>query len=172
MVWTIRGEPLIGFKSNCKNLTSLAFSPDTQILATGGLGDDIQLWSLPGGELVGTLQGHQTAVFFLRFIQNGKYLVSLGYEGTIRFWDTANWSEEKRIKPDVPQIRGLVFSPNEKSIAIGMESRVQVRSLENWILQDDLEVGTKAVNGMAFSPDGEWFAVGAADRKIRVWRML
>jgi WD40 repeat protein len=53
-----------------------------------------------------------------------------------------------------------------------MESRVQVRSLENWILQDDLEVGTKAVNGMAFSPDGEWFAVGAADRKIRVWRML
>jgi WD40 repeat protein len=106
---------------------------------------------------------------FLRFVQDGEFLVSLGYEGAIKFWDTSNWQEARSLTSNVPGVRGLVFSPDEKFMALSLESLVQIWSVEDWSLQVELPVSTKVVNGMAFSPDGKWFAAGAADKKIRVW---
>ena len=95
----------------------------------------------------------------------------MGYEGTIRFWDTQTWQATRTLEPNVPGLRGLAFSPDEKTVALSMEGKVQLWSVEDWMLQAELPVATKAVNGMAFSSDGQWLAVGAADRKIRVWAL-
>jgi WD40 repeat protein len=161
----------MGIKRDNKNLAALAFSADSRTLAAAGLGDDISLWSLPSGVPLGTLSGHYTAVMSLRFQNEGRYLVSLGYEGTIKFWDTRTWREARSLTLDGTSPRGLAFSPDEAIAAISMEGRVQLRSVNDWALQTELAVGTKAVNGMAFSPDGCWLAVGAADGKIRVWEL-
>ncbi|MCK5430458.1 MAG: hypothetical protein KAI94_13350, partial [Anaerolineales bacterium] len=169
MIWNLSGEPVVGIKVGNKNLASIAFSLDSKTLATSGLGDDITLWSLPSGEKIQTLSGHKVAVGSLTFINQGRYLVSKGYEGTIKFWDTENWEETRTISPDMDRIRGLTFSPDEKTIALSMEGKVQLRSVSDWSLQSELPISTKVVNGMAFSPDGCWFAAGAADRKIRIW---
>jgi WD40 repeat protein len=169
MIWTLAGEPVVGIKASQKNLSSVAFSPDGGTLATSGLGNDICLWSLPSGEPIGTLAGHEVAVGSLSFINEGRYLVSMGYEGTIKFWDTSEWQEARGVSPDQPGLRGLVFSQDERVAAVSMESRVQLWSVEDWKLEAELPISTKAVNGMAFSPDGRWLAVGAADKKIRVW---
>jgi WD40 repeat protein len=169
MIWTLDGEGVIGIKASKKNLSAIAFSPDGRMLATSGLGDDVELWSLPSGDPLGTLKGHKTAVMFLRFVQDGEFLVSLGYEGVIKFWDTSNWQETRSLTSNVPGVRGLVFSPDEKFMALSLESLVQIWSVEDWSLKVELPVSTKVVNGMAFSPDGKWFAAGAADQKIRIW---
>jgi WD40 repeat protein len=172
MIWDLHGEPVAGIKVSNKNLTSLAFSLDSKTLATSGLGDEITLWSLPSGEKIKTLSGHKVAVVSLTFIHHGRYLVSLEYEGSIKFWDTNTWEDTRTISVDKDRIRGLAFSPDEKTIALSMESKVQLRSVDDWALQAELPVSTKVVNGMAFSPDGHWFAAGAADRKIRIWEGL
>jgi WD40 repeat protein len=126
---------------------------------------------LPAGERIGTLSGHQTAVSSLGSIHGGRTLVSLGYEGTIRFWDAQSWQPIRTHTLEGPRARGLAFSTDENIIAIGMEGQVQLRTVEDWVLQAELPVGTRAVNGMAFSPDGRWLAVGAADGKIRIWKL-
>ena len=150
---------------------SCSFSPDGSTLATSGLGDDIYLWTLPSGEQTGMLSGHEVAVGSLGFIGEGRTLVSMGYEGTIKFWNTTNWQETRSVTPDQPGLRGLVFSPDEQVMAISMESKVQLWSVEDWTLKGEIPISTKAVNGMAFSPDGRWLAVGAADKKIRIWEL-
>jgi WD40 repeat protein len=170
-VWTLSGEEVAGIKASKKNLASMALSPDGKILATAGLGDDILIWSLPSGEPVGTLSGHKTAVMSLAFINEGRRLVSLGYEQAIRFWDTRTWREVREERASAKGLRGLAFSPDERIAALSLESRVQLWSVEKWALQEELPVGTKVVNGMAFSPDGGWFAAGAADKRIRVWEL-
>ena len=139
------------------------------MLATSGLGDDIALWSLRSGERIGTLSGHETAVRSLTFTKRVRYMVSLGYEQTIKFWDFEGWRETRTLHPDEGGNRGLAFSPDERTIALSMEGKVQLWSVEDWRLQRELPVGTKVVNGLAFSPDGRWLAAGAADRRIRVW---
>lgn len=170
-VWTWDGEPVAGIKVSQKNLASVALSPDGRLLAVGGLGPDITIFSLPEGELVTKLTGHKTAVVSLKFTENGRTLVSMGYEQTVRFWDSADWSEKRTISLDPKGVRGVEFSTDEQTAVLSLESRVQLRRVDDWSLLAELPVSTKVVNGMAFSPDGRWLALGAADKKIRIWEV-
>ena len=161
----------MGIKASAKNLSSIAFSPDGKTLATAGLGGDISLWALPAGEKIGALSGHEVAAWSLAFVHVGRFLVSLGYEGTIKFWDTESWGEARTLRPEEPGVRGLAFSPDEELLALSMEGKVQLWSVGEWAQQAELSVGTKSVSSLAFAPDGRWLAVGAADKKIRVWAL-
>ncbi len=167
-LWTLGGELVLGFKANEKNLSSVAISPDGGTLATSGLGDDIRLWSLPTSDPIGVLKGHRVAVGSLKFLDDGQTLISLGYEGTIRLWDTAEWREKKAISVD-PSVRSLVLSPDGKRALLSLESRVQVYHLSPWELEIEFPIPTKSIGGLAMSPDGAWLAIGSADRRIRVW---
>lgn len=171
MIWTLGGEPVVGIKASKKNLSSVDFSPDKSILATCGLGDEINLWQLPSSEPAGQLTGHKTAVMNLRFVEDGRYLMSFGYEQTIKFWDTVTWEEARVVRPAVPSSRGIVFSEDEQLAAILLESRVDIMSVKDWTQIGEFAIKAKSVGSAAFSPDGHWLAVGAADRKIRIWPM-
>lgn len=171
MVWTLTGEEVVGIKASGKNLSCVAFSANGEMLATSGLGDDIHLWKLPSGEHFRALSGHRTAVSSLAFLQGGRYLLSLGYEGSIKLWDTETWKVERTLGTGDRRARGVVLSPDGQTMAVSQEGEVQFWSLEDWKLQAARAVGTKVINGMAFSADGKWFAAGAADRKIRIWQM-
>jgi WD40 repeat protein len=138
-------------------------------LATSGLGDNIDLWSLPSGERMGTLKGHSTAVGSLRFIGAGRYLVSLGYEQSVRFWDTATWEAARTVQGKAEGARGLAFTPDERLAALSSENKIELWSVQDWELEAELDMSAKALYGMAFSPNGRWLAVGAADKKIRIW---
>jgi WD40 repeat protein len=170
-VWTLDGEDVIGIKASKKNLSSIAFSPDVKILATSGLGDDILIWSLPSGEQIDTLSGHKTAAWSLNFIEEGATLASLGYEGSVKFWDTSNWRETRSYQLESPGVRGLTFSPDGETAALSMESQVQLWLLKDWQLLSEIPVSTKVVSSVAFSQDGDLLAIGGADNKIRIWEI-
>ena len=165
------GEAVVGIKASKKNLSTVAFSPDKKLLATGGLGDNVSLWRLPSGEKEGELTGHKTAVINVRFSQDGEQLVTLGYEQTLKFWDTATWQELRSLQPSTPTSRGIIFSDDERMAALLLEGRVDVMSVGDWSTVHDFRLSPKSVGSAAFSPDGRWFAVGAADRRIRIWPM-
>jgi WD40 repeat protein len=120
---------------------------------------------------VGTLSGHERAVISLAAIDKGRTLVSLGYEGTIKFWDTASWLVERSYALERKGARYMAFSPDERTLALSVEGQVQLRSVEDGAVQAELPLSTKAVYDSAFSPDGRWLAAGAADGKIRVWTL-
>jgi WD40 repeat protein len=170
-VWTLDGEPVAGIKASRKNLSAIALSPDSRTLVTAGLGDDIMLWALPAGEKVGSLTGHKTAVSSLNFVDGGRTLVSLGYERILKFWDTGSWEPTRTLDLEGVEVRSLVFSPDEATVALSLDNKVHLRSVGDWALLDELPLSSKVANGLAFSPDGRWFAAGSADGNIRVWQL-
>jgi WD40 repeat protein len=169
-VWTLDGQEVVGVRASKKNLSAVAFCAG-DVLATAGLGDDIALWSLPTGDPLGTLSGHRIAVLALAAIDEGRTLVSLGYEQAIRFWEVKSGQMVRSHVLAGTGARAMRFSPDERTLALGLEGRVQLWSVADWALRAELPVGTKALYGSAFSPDGRWLAVGAADGKIRVWAL-
>lgn len=170
-VWTLDGEQVLGIKTGLKNITSLAFSPGMDAFATSGLGDEILVWSFPDGKPIAALKGHETAVGSLAFLAGEGRLVSLGYEGAIKFWDTSSWSESRSVRSGTPGVRGLCLAPDGKRAALSMESRVEIWGIDEWELEAELAISTKVASAMAFSPDGKWLAVGGADKKVRVFEM-
>jgi WD40 repeat protein len=171
MVWTISGDPVVGLTISKKNVVSLAFSPDSRHLAVAGLGDDISIRAMPSGDEIARLSGHQTAVWALRYVGRGRQLVSLGYEQSVRFWDTGKWECTRVLPVAGGGARGLALSADEESAAMSLEGRIELRSVKDWSVTAELPVSVKAIYGTTFSPDGRWLAAGAADGNIRVWQV-
>ena len=167
VVWTTDGENVVDIEASGRNLSAVAAGEGR--LATAGLGDEINVWEIPSGALVATLSGHETAVNSVHFVASGQRLVSLGYEGTIRLWDTGTWEQERVIDLDDASARRLALSTDEGMAALSLEGRIELWNAQTWHPVDELSLSAKAVGGMAFSPDGAHLAAGAADGKVRVW---
>ena len=73
------------------------FSPDNKTLVNGDKNGKIQLWDIPTGEKIKTLNGHTQPVETLVFSPDGKMLVSTGQDGTILVWD---WSDALKRSPE------------------------------------------------------------------------
>jgi WD40 repeat protein len=65
----------------------LAFSPDGEHLATGGLEGLVELWDTAGGRKIQTFKGHFGSVTAMAFDPAGTRLATGGEDGTVRLWD-------------------------------------------------------------------------------------
>jgi platelet-activating factor acetylhydrolase IB subunit alpha len=70
-------------------LGSMKLSGREMFVATGSRDSNIKLWN-ERGRLIKTLEGHDTWVRGLAFHPQGKFLVSVGDDRTIRCWDLSN----------------------------------------------------------------------------------
>ena len=67
-------------------VNSVAFSPDGQIVASGGTDGLVALWHVKDGERLHTLAGHGGGVSEVAFAPDGKMLVSASADNTVRLW--------------------------------------------------------------------------------------
>ncbi len=73
---------------------SVAFSPNGQILASGGPGSTIKLWDLRAHKELKTLSGQVfDVVSSVAFSPDGRTLASAYETGIIRLWDIATGKE-------------------------------------------------------------------------------
>lgn len=113
------GKLLRQFRSDQDRLVSLVFSADSRRLAWGGDKDStVYLWDLMGDGEPRRLRGHQKPVWGVAFEGDGKTLVSLGHDGTLRVWDAAGreWRRRYWGDPDAdPDLPIIITSYNENS---------------------------------------------------------
>jgi RNA polymerase sigma factor (sigma-70 family) len=90
---TVRSLPMPGGL-----VRPLAFAPNGQMLAAGGLGPAIRLWDVGTGAVVREIRGYGGKVVSLVFSPDGRTLVSGTTDGTVRLWDVATGEEAGRLE--------------------------------------------------------------------------
>jgi hypothetical protein len=71
-----------------KDVTTLEWSSDGKLLATGSYDGVARVWSR-NGALVHTLRGHKGPIFSLKWNRRGNYLLSGSYDKTTIVWDVS-----------------------------------------------------------------------------------
>ncbi|MFW6359623.1 MAG: caspase family protein [Chroococcales cyanobacterium] len=175
------GDSLLALRVSC-----IAFSPDSQFLASGQLDATIKLWHLPSGKVRQTLRGHGWDVRSLAFSRDGKVLVSGGMDGAVKIW---NWQTGQHLltlnRPSPSDLVGSLvswfdssvgaiwsvdISPDGKMIASGgSQQPIILWNAETGSLIRTLTQHSGRVLSVAFSPTGELLASGGEDNVICIW---
>jgi WD40 repeat protein len=158
-LWRLYHGEQSRLRGHTEVVTTVAFSPDDRLLASGSTDRTVKLWDVTTGKMVGSLAGHTASVTAVAFSPDGKLLASAGADGVVQLWDTISGQELRSLEGHRGPVSGVVFSPDGRRLASASEDK----SVRVW----DVGTGRTAlvftehrspVRGIDFSPDGRTIA--------------
>ncbi|HUG90298.1 MAG TPA: protein kinase, partial [Planctomycetaceae bacterium] len=190
--------PLAELRHNGHDVHSIAFSPDSRLIATGS-GDPsgfVRLWDADGGALVRTLgtgrrdfaAEHRAPVLCVGFSHDGRRLLTASQDETARVWDVASGTQIRRLWGHSGWVWSAAFCPERDARGRARDERRIVTASQDgtariWIDRSaahqpvwttvDGDATFREHDGpvftAAFSPDGRLVATGGHDRRVLLW---
>jgi WD40 repeat protein len=148
------------FSPHPATLRQVAFSPDSQVLATSAVDGGVKLWRVPDATPIRALMhpGGATSVVFTP-------------DGQVRVWRLGDGSLASTLAGDGATLWGLAISSDGRLIAGGGEGRsVRLWRLPEGTAERTLTGHQLNVWSVDFSPDGRHVASASFDRTVRLWR--
>ncbi|KAK3257531.1 hypothetical protein CYMTET_33382 [Cymbomonas tetramitiformis] len=161
-------------EGHTKLVTSVAFSPDSNILATGSDDYTAKLWNVSEGTMLHTLQGgggYDGAVWSVAFSPDGSILATGKDDFGVRLWRVSDGIMIKRWDyKHTNMVRSVAFSPDGTTLATGSDdSTAKLWRVSDGAVLMTMEGHTNAVLSVAFSPDGTTIATASMDGTAKLW---
>jgi WD40 repeat protein len=156
-------------------VTSIAFTPDGQRLASGSRDEAVELWEVPSGEKLSTVGRKIKGVEALAFSRDGHLLAAENSADAVTVWDATTGQELRTFRgnpsspPGTSWVYSIAFSPDGHWLAAGVDDKtVRLWDVQTGKVVRDIVGRQRAVIYAAFSPDGRLLATGADRKTIEV----
>ncbi len=165
----------LAFSAHEDTVTALAFSPDGQVLATGGGGLDtsVRLWNPHDGQPVAPpLSGHNRSINAIAFSPDGKVVASASADQSIRLWEVASGHEVRLLRGHAQEVMAVAYLPDGHGLVSGCKDG----SVWLWDPRTtDVARGTPlTANGIlqfTFLPDSTSGAVVTTEGVVQIWEL-
>jgi transducin (beta)-like 1 len=153
-----------------KDVTTLEWSSDGKLLATGSYDGVARVWSL-NGSLVHTLRGHKGPIFSLKWNKKGNYLLSGSYDKTTIVWNvsTNNGYIEQQFHDHQAPALDVDWKDDTTFASCSTDKTVNIcrvgmpRPLKTYTGHTD------EVNAVKWDPSGNLLASCSDDCTAKVW---
>lgn len=154
-----------------KSFRSMAWSHNKNYLLTSDANGNIKYWS-PSIAPVQSLDSHNNqAIHALSFSPSDTKFVSCGDDSTVRVWDWASHSEERKLEGHGWDVKTVQWHPRSSVIASGSKDNL-VKLWDPRAGGDCLSTlyGHKnTVTRVAWNDNGNWLLTASRDQLIKLY---
>lgn len=152
--------------------TTVALSPDGQLLATAGTDHSIHLWMVSTRQHLARLTGHTNQIWKIAFSPDGTRLASASWDMTAKIWDVPTRQEIKTLRGHTGNVCGLAFSADGSRLATGSwDKQIKLWDVATGRELMTLRGHTDWVWSVAFSTDRQSLASTGEDQTVRLWNL-
>mmetsp|Transcript_31292 Transcript_31292/g.50530 ORF Transcript_31292/g.50530 Transcript_31292/m.50530 type:complete len:872 (+) Transcript_31292:144-2759(+) len=173
LVWEWQSETyVLKQQGHAHDLNAVAFSPDGQVIASGGEDGKIKIWNHSSGFCFATLSWHTGPITALQFVPNGSALLSSSLDGSVRATDLIRYRNFRTmVAPKAVQFSCMAVDGSGEIVAAGAVDTfdIYVWSLQNGRLLDVLSAHTAPLSTLAFNPTSGTMASGSWDGSVMLW---
>lgn len=167
-------SPELPTSTNCRTLqghrnrvSSLAYSPDGSVLASGSQDGAIKIWDPQTGQALKTLEA-EALVCSVAVAPDGRVLASGCSDGAVKLWDLQAGKLQHSLHTSKSNAAVLCveFSPDGRRLAASNGGQLVLWSMA---LRQELLSNGSIVSDFAFSPDGRSILIGTACKEPEVF---
>ena len=155
------------------DVLSLAFKPNSYLLASGSEDDTIRIWDVGDNNNlrhVRTLRGHTDAVRLVEWSPDGRVLASASYDGTVRLWNPNNGINFAVLRGHADSVWSMAWSPDGRILASGSrDGTIRLWDPDTHTTLRVLRERHPAARSLAFHPNGQTLASKDDSKRILLW---
>jgi WD40 repeat protein len=170
VVWdVVTGERMMTIGHEFDTVLAADIRPDQSIVALGGPGRLVKLYSTKTGELLHEIKKHTDWVTALAFSPNGQVLASADRNGGISLWDPDSAQELFTLAGHKSAVTALSWRPDSKLLASSSEDG----TVKLWEIQEGKQVKNWTAHGsgvlcVSYARDGHLVTCGR-DNAVSLW---
>ena len=156
-------------------VTQIAWSPDGELLAAGGMDTTVHVWRLGEERPFRILRNHDECVSCVAWWPHRRMLASGSSDLSIVIWDVESSESVRRLELEktngrVNAIKCIAWSPDDSRLFSGGTDG----GLRCWNVDDGQQLGMRYTHQgwilcIAWSPKNDRFATGGGDGSICLW---
>jgi RNA polymerase sigma factor (sigma-70 family) len=180
-LWDLQTGKLHELDGHAGGAKSVAFSPDSKVLATGGHDGTLIWWDTATRKQLrrikpvedvyyGKTNRGSGGIHALAFAPNGKTIASAHHDGTVRLFDAATGKHLRVLRGHAHSVLGVAFSPNGKILASCSDDHtVRLWDTSTGALLNPRAGHDGGIASVLISPDGKRAISAGDDRTLRTW---
>jgi WD40 repeat protein len=114
------------------DIVSVAFSPDSELLATADTLGNVQIWQVNTGRQLQAFKAHSFWLWCLTFSPDGKTLATAADDYLVKLWDVDTGTCLKQCVGHTLTVPTVAFSPDGKTLASGSQDS----TIKLWDISD------------------------------------
>jgi WD40 repeat protein/ankyrin repeat protein len=177
LVYDLNGSVESCFEGHEKGVSSLSWSHNGSLLASGSFDATIRIWDVESTTCLHVLRDHSDDIQSVQWSpvcqRNGTRILSGSVDKTIRVWDLIQDKAVCTILLDHESaVMSVCWSPDGLRFASSSwDGLVRVWDASSLLQIFELKGHSDAARCVSWSPDGRWLVSGSRDATIRIWSM-
>jgi len=150
-------------------LNEMLLTEKTYYIISGGSDKWIYMWN-KDGKMISRSMNHNGDIRCIRCSPDGRYVISVGYENTVRIWEAVTGILIKKFSSKYGPVWCVCYSPDGKQIASGNEhGDIEIWDANTYKLIQAFGRNAGVVRSLCYSPDGKRIVSGTLNHYVQVW---